>query len=218
MNIAVIPARGKSQRIPRKNMRRFGGKPMLAWTIEAAIYSNLFDRIVVSTDDWEIAGIAEDCGAEALVRAGYLADDYTPTSLVTIDAVSRIGGDTVCQLLPTCPLRTFHDVIDSYEVFKSKSNPAQISVTSFGWQQPKWAVDLDALPVFQNEFGSRSQDLPELFCPTGAVWWADATALVLNKSFYMKGRSSWFIPWLRAIDIDTLEDLEIAKMILRCRE
>ena len=216
MNIAVIPARGGSERLPRKNMMRFGGKPMVAWTIEAAINAGIFDKIVVSTDDWEIAGIAEDNGAEAFIRDDILADAYTPSSLVTVDVVSRLGGNLVCQLLPTCPLRTFQDVRDAYKHFEKSSSSAQISVTDYGWQQPKWAVDLNALPVFQNEFG-RSQDLPELFSPTGAVWFAHATPLMLNRTFYMRGRTTWFIPWERAIDIDTPEDLEIAKMILRGR-
>jgi len=215
MNIAVIPARGGSKRIPRKNMLRFGGKPMLVWTIEAAIYANLFDKIIVSTDDWEIAGIAENNGAEVLVREG-LADDYTPSSLVTIDAVSRLGGDTVCQLLPTCPLRTQFDITDAYNAFKKSGAPSQISITDFGWQYPHWAVDRNARAVFQDEIG-RSQDLPDLFHPTGAVWFADATPLVLSRSFYMRGQVGWFLEWEHAIDIDTEGDLEIAKMILRGR-
>ena len=218
MITAVIPARGGSKRIPRKNILRFGGKPLLVWTIEAAIYSNLFDKIVVSTDDWEIAGIAEEAGADVpFTRDAGLSDDYVPTSLVTIDAVSKVGGDTICQLMPTCPFRTNLEIIGAYNQFKRGSAPSQISVTDFGWQNPQWAVDLNANPVFQNEFG-RSQDLPELFFPTGAVWFADATPLILNKSFYMRGMSSWFIPWERAIDIDTPDDLKLAKMILRGRE
>ena len=215
MNIAVIPARGGSKRIPRKNMLRFGGKPMLVWTIEAAIYSNVFDKIVVSTDDWEIAGIAEDSGAEVLIREG-LADDYAPSSLVTIDAVSKLGGDVVCQLLPTCPLRNQFDIIDAYNAFKKSGVPAQISVTGYGWQHPEWAVDANANKVFEPEFG-RSQDLPELFHPSGAIWIADATPLILSKTFYMRGRTGWYLDWMRAIDIDTEEDLELAKIILRCK-
>lgn len=218
MIVAVIPARGKSKRIPRKNVLRFGGKPLLVWTIEAAIYSNLFDKIIVSTDDWEIAGIAEEAGAEVpFVRDDNLSDDYTPTSLVTIDAVSKVGGDVVCQLLPSCPFRTARDIEDSYEQFKAWGGPAQISITDFGWQSPQWAVDKMANPVFQNEFG-RSQDLPELYCPTGAAWWALATPLILERSFYMRGRTGWYIPWERAIDIDTPEDLQLAKTLLRGRE
>jgi len=198
-------------------MLRFGGKPMLAWSIDAAVCSNLFDKIVVSTDDWEIAGIAEDYGAEVLIRDDILANDYTPTSLVTIDAVSKLGGQTVCQLLPTCPLRTYKDIQEAYKAFKASGVPSQISITDFGWMHPEWAVDEGARPVFQNEFGRRSQDLPEMFHPTGAVWIADATPLVLTKSFYMRGQTGWFIPWERAIDIDTEKDLEIAKMVLRCK-
>ena len=219
MNIAVVPARGKSKRIPRKNMLRFGGKPMLVWTIEAAIYSSIFDKIVVSTDDWEIAGIAEEAGADVpFARDDILADDNTPSSLVTIDVVSKVGGDTVCQLLPTCPLRNHLDIIDAYNQFKKSGAPSQVSVTDFGWQNPGWAVDVNGRPVDKNKFNRRSQDLPTVFHPTGAIWFADATPLLLSKSFYMQGYTIWFIPWERAIDIDTEKDLEIAKMILRCRQ
>ena len=218
MITAVIPARGGSKRIPRKNVLRFGGKPMLVWTIEAAIYSNLFDKIVVSTDDWEIAGIAEEAGADVpFTRDAGLADDYATISDVVIDAISRVGGDTICMLSPACPFRTHQDVIDSYEQFSSWGGPAQISVSNFGWMKPKWAVDRMGIQVFQNEFG-RSQDLPELWHPTGAIWWAQATSLIINRDLYMRGRTTWEIPWERALDIDTPEDLALAKTMLRGRE
>lgn len=216
--IAVIPARGGSKRIPRKNMLRFGGKPLLVWTIEAAIYSSLFDKIVVSTDDWEIAGIAEEAGADVpFTRDEELADDWVPASAVTVDAVRKVGGRVVCQLLPSCPFRTSNDIISAYNQFKETGANSQVSITDFGWQSAQWAVDKNASPVFADEFG-RSQDLPELYHPTGAVWWADATALLLNGSFYMPGMRGWYIPWIRAIDIDTPEDLQLAKTILRGRE
>jgi len=217
MNIAVIPARGGSKRIPRKNILRFGGKPLMNWTIEAAIYSNIFDRIIVSTDDWEIAGIAEDAGAEVpFTRDENLSGDYVPSSQVTIDAVTKVGGDIVCQLLPTCPFRTHTDIISAYDQFKGWGGPAQISITTWSWQNPQWSVDRNAHKVFEGEFG-RSQDLPELFSPSGAVWFADATSLILNKSFYMRGVTGFMMDWINALDIDTPEDLELAKIIMRGR-
>ena len=216
MITAVIPARGGSKRIPRKNMLRFGGKPMLVWTIEAAIYSDLFDKIVVSTDDWEIAGTAENAGAEVLMSD--LHSNHTTISDVVIDAIHKVGGDKICMLSPACPFRTHQDIIDSYDQFSSWGGPAQISVSDFGWQQPKWAMDRMGIEVFKREFGQRSQDLPELWHPTGAVWWAQATSLLLNSDFYMRGRTTWEIPWERAFDIDTPDDLKLAKTILRGRE
>ena len=212
MNIAIIPARGGSKRLLRKNIRDFGGKPMINWTIEAAIYSSVFDKIIVSTEDWEIAGIAEECGAEVVIRDEILADDYTPSSLVTVDIVSKLGGDIICQLLPTCPLRTGTDVIDAYKAFKKSGAPSQISITDFGWQTPRWEVNENGMSKYP--FG-RSQDLETCYHPTGAVWFAQSTPLMLNKSFYMTGQTGWFLHWMRAIDIDTQEDMEIADAIRR---
>ncbi len=222
--LAVIPARAGSKRVPRKNVRLLAGQPMLAYTIEAARRSELFDRVVVSTDSPEIAAIAEAAGAEVpFLRSADLADDFTPVSLVTLDALDRLdpAGDrypTIAQLMPTCPLRGAEDVRASYQAFRMSGAASQVSVTRFGWQNPWWAAERDSAgvlePVFRQFVQARGQDLPPLFCPTGAVWWASASGLRRERTFHLAGRRGWEIPWYRGVDIDSEDDWRLAELLL----
>jgi pseudaminic acid cytidylyltransferase len=221
--IAIIPARGGSKRIPNKNIRPLCGKPIIAHTIAAACESELFDRVVVSTDSPEIAEIARRYGAEVpFMRDQSLADDFSPVSLVTADALCRLDatGDTfhsVAQLMPNCPLRNADDVNDSYRQFASSGAESQISVVRYGWQNPWWAMRrnerLELEPLFREQIAMRSQDQPELFCPTGAIWWAKAEILRQTRTFYSQNRTGWEIPWQRGIDIDTFEDWAMAELL-----
>jgi len=218
-NLAVIPARGGSKRLLRKNIREFGGKPMIAWTIIAAQNAGMFGRVIVSTDDWEIAGIAEHYGAEVpFIREDVLAGDNVPISLVTLDAVVKVEGfERVCQLMPNCPLRDFDDIRDSFTSFVSSEADSQLSVTDYGWTSPWWAINGEGRRIFDrlDTFNKRSQDLPELYCPTGAVWWADVEALKRYKTFYTPSCALWHIDRLHGIDIDTEKDLEVAEALRR---
>ncbi|MCI0627125.1 MAG: acylneuraminate cytidylyltransferase family protein [Acidobacteria bacterium] len=223
--IAIIPARGGSKRIPRKNVRSLVGQPLLAYTIEAAKVSGLFQRVVVSTDDPEIARLAEAFGAEApFLRDPALADDQTPVSAATLDALCRLDphGTSfahVAQLMANCPLRNSDDIVQSHRQFVESRAAVQISVTRFGWQNPWWAFrrspDLRLDPLFPDQMLQRSQDLPELFCPTGAVWWTRANVLRKEQTFHVQGRTGWEIPWQRGVDIDTEEDWEMAEILFR---
>jgi pseudaminic acid cytidylyltransferase len=221
--IAVIPARGGSKRIPGKNLKLLGGKPLIAYTIAAATESGLFGRVMVSTDSTEIAEIARRYDAEVpFLREENLADDFTPVSSVTVDALLRLDPvgdkvDLVAQLMPNCPLRTADDVIDSHAQFEKTGAQSQISVVRYGWQNPWWAMRRNERhemePVFQEHITSRSQDLPELFCPTGAIWWAKADTLRHTKTFHCENRTGWEIPWQRGIDIDTYQDWAMAEVL-----
>ena len=225
--IAIIPARGGSKRIPGKNIRDLAGRPMIAYTIQAACASGLFERVVVSTDSQEIATIAEGYGAEVpFLRDATLADDVTPVSLATLDALQRLdpGGeryDTIAQLMPNCPLRSAEDIQHGHAQFRDSGSPSQISVVRYGWQNPWWAMlrnkKFELEPLFREQMKQRSQDLPELFCPTGAIWWATTEALRREKTFYMPRQTGWEIPWQRGIDIDTLEDWAMAELLLKMR-
>jgi pseudaminic acid cytidylyltransferase len=222
--IAIIPARGGSKRIPDKNIRPLNGKPMIAYTIAAARESGLFERVVVSTDSQEIAEVAGQQGAEVpFLRDENLADDFTPVSSVTTDALLRLdpAGDrfeSVAQLMPNCPLRTAADVRDSHRQFEKTGAESQISVVRYGWQNPWWAMRLNERrelePLFKEQITARSQDLPELFCPTGAIWWARTGPLRRTKTFHLENRTGWEIPWQRGIDIDTFEDWAMAEVLL----
>lgn len=223
--IAVIPARGGSKRIPKKNVRHMGGKPLLAYTIEAARQCGIFERIVVSTDSQEIAEIARHYGAEIpFLRDPDLADDFVPVSAATADMLLRLDttGDTfgsVCQLMPNCPLRTAADIINSYGQFIKTGAGSQISVVRYGWQNPWWAMrrnDEFALdPLFKESMTQRSQDLPELFCPTGAVWWARTEVLRREGTYHIAERTGWEIPWGRGLDIDTEDDWAMAEILMK---
>jgi pseudaminic acid cytidylyltransferase len=223
--IAIIPARGGSKRIPSKNIRPLAGKPIISYTIAAAWESGLFERVVVSTDSQEIAQVAQRHGAEVpFLRDEKLADDFTPVSSATADALLRLDpvGDKfgyVAQLMPCCPLRTALDVNESYAQFQKTGAGSQISVVRYGWQNPWWAMRQNAQhelePVFEEQITARSQDLPELFCPTGAIWWARTGVLRRTKTFHSKDRTGWEIPWQRGIDIDTFEDWAMAEVLFR---
>ncbi len=214
--LAVIPARAGSKRIPGKNIRSLGGRPLLTHTVEAALMSGLFARTVVSTDSPEIAELAVRAGAEVpFIREQSLADDHTPVSRVTVDVLHRLDplGETfgaVAQLMANCPLRTAEDVRESYRAFCASGAPTQLSVTRFGWQNPWWALTLSSRqtiePVFQARMTERSQDLPPLFCPTGAIWWARAEVLRREETYHVTGRAGWEIAWERGLDIDSEDD------------
>jgi pseudaminic acid cytidylyltransferase len=223
--IAIIPARGGSKRIPGKNIKTLAGKPILLYTITAAVESGLFERVVVSTDSQDIAEVALQYGAEVpFLRDNSLADDFTPVSSVTADTLLRLDPvgdkfDTVAQLMPNCPLRTAADITDSYRQFEATGAGSQLSVVRYGWQNPWWAMrqndNHELEPVFEEQTTKRSQDLPELFCPTGAIWWARTEVLLRTKTFHVENRTGWEIPWQRGIDIDTLEDWEMAETLLK---
>jgi CMP-N-acetylneuraminic acid synthetase len=223
--LAVIPARGGSKRVPGKNIRSLGGRPALAYTIEAALQSGLFRTVVVSTDSEAIASIARAEGAEVpFLRRPALATDDVPVSSATIDALERLDpeGQTyraVAQLMPNCPLRTADDVRSSWAQFDCGEAPAQLSVTRFGWQNPWWAFrrneDLTVAPLFPDRITAPSQTLPELFCPTGAIWWAGSAVLRGARTFHVERRTGWEIPWEHGVDIDTEDDWRLAEVLLR---
>jgi len=227
-SIAIIPARGGSTRLPRKNIMPLCGRPLIAWTIEPALKSGLFDKVLVSTDDEEIAEVARDCGAEVpFLREDY-ADHYSASSLATLAALDQAEQfwekkfTTVAQLLPTCPLRGVEEIKSAIEIFAASGAPAQISVFEFGWMNPWWAAR--RLPngqpdwLFPDSRIQRSQDLEPLYCPSGAIWIARNEALREAQSFYTPDHTIVSISWQAAIDIDNEQDLQMAEVLLRARD
>ncbi len=222
--IAIIPARGGSKRVPGKNILPLAGKPLIAYTIEAALKSALFGRVVVSTDSEEIADVARTNGADVpFLRSSQISDDVTPVSAATADALERLDPDgthykIVAQLMANCPLRSAADLVSSYKQFSETGADAQISVVRYGWQNPWWAMRRDAGsfaldPLFPREMSARSQDLPELFCPTGAIWWGKTRVLREQQTFHIPGRTGWEISWQHGVDIDTPEDMAFAEAL-----
>lgn len=226
-HIAVIPARGGSRRLPKKNIIEFMGKPMIAWTIEAAQAAGVFDRILVSTDSTEIAAVAEDFGATAPFLRSRAYDDHAPVSEATCVALEQCSEelgeefDLVTQLMANTPLRTAEDIRCALQHFLDGSAPAQISCFAFGWMNPWWSVTLDAegapTHLFPDALTRPSQDLPKLYCPTGAVWIARTDALLAARTFYCPGHRFFPMHWQSAIDIDDEEDLAMAQAVFNLR-
>jgi N-acylneuraminate cytidylyltransferase len=226
--IAIIPARGGSKRIPRKNIIPFNGKPMIAWTIDAALQSGMFSRVLVSTDDEEIRQVSIQAGAQVPFLRQAAFDDHSTSSEATLGALRQAEqhwGDTytsVTQLMANCPLRHCADIQDAVSHFEQSSAPAQISCFKFGWMNPWWAVQLSpegkptyAFPEIRD---SRSQDLPPLYCPTGAIWIASVTALKQCGTFYAPEHVFHPMHHISAVDIDDHDDLIMAQAFARLRQ
>lgn len=221
--IAVIPARSGSKRIPQKNIIDFMGKPMIGWTIEAAIRSNIFDRIIVSTDSEEIANVGKQYGLDVPFLRIDKNDDFSPVSEATITAINQVEEfykekyDIVVQLMANAPLRDETDIAKQYKQFIASDRNFQISSFKFGWMNPWWSfkVNEDGTSEWMLKEGiaKRSQDLEDLYCPTGVVWIAKVDSLKEANSFYGPGYEFCEIDWKSAVDIDNYEDLEFAKAI-----
>lgn len=224
--VAIIPARGGSKRIPKKNIIDFLGKPMISYTIEAAIESDCFDDVIVSTDDAEIADVSIQYGAEVPFLRDNYADDHSTISQATIHTLQKVSWElgktykNVVQLMANCPIRNSQDIIEACNYFDNKSHHFQISAFKFGWMNPWWAHKLEenftAKPLFDDENRNRrSQDQPDLYCPTGAIWIANSAKLESTGSFYGDSYRFFPIDWKSAMDIDDLEDFEFAKVLMK---
>lgn len=196
---------------------------MIAWTIEAAIDSECFQRILVSTDSEDIAEVAKSYGAEVPFFRDQFADDITPVSQATLSALDQAKEHwdedyhSVVQLMANCPLRDSTDIRNAVQVFKRKKRQFQISSFKYGWMNPWWAMKVDdnghPERLFPEALEERSQDLPDLYCPTGAIWIAECDQLRKAGTFYGQGHVLEPISWISAVDIDDYEDLAIAKVL-----
>lgn len=196
---------------------------MIAWTIEAALSSKCFDRILVSTEDEKIAQIARDYGAEVPFFRESKTDDFSPVSEATLSALKQATAHwqedyhTVVQLMANCPLRTATDISAALDAFEQSSRTFQLSCFRYGWMNPWWAVKLDdngrPVRLFEDALAQRSQDLPDLYCPTGAIWVAKVADFINAGTFY--GAEHCFEPmiWENAVDIDDNEDLSFARAL-----
>lgn len=223
MQLAVIPARGGSKRIPRKNIKHFYGKPMIAWSIEAALKSNCFDEVWVSTDDKEIADIAVEYGAKVpFMRPAHLSDDYATTADVMQHATQEFEHLTgrrpehVCCLYATAPFVQVNDLKKGLQLLKNDSIDYAFSATTFPFPIQR-AIKLNQngnVEMFQPEnFNKRSQDLEEAWHDAGQFYWGTAEAW-LNKSVIFSNKSRIVeLPRTRVQDIDTPEDWHRAELM-----
>lgn len=220
-NICLIPARGGSKRIPKKNIVDFHGKPLLFYTIQAAKNSGLFgDNIYVSSDSEEILKVASSNGVKALKRPAEFSGDTASLEGVTNHLIREVGlssFDHLCLMMPNCPLRTGEDVAASYSsLIEAKSN-CLMSVLKYEWLYPFWALQEKngtLSPFFGKKYFIDSKLLPkDIYCPSGAIRWVRISNFVKEKTYYGKRLTKYVLPFERGADIDTYEDLELAKKL-----
>ena len=224
MKIAVIPARGGSKRIPRKNIRPFGGKPMIAWSIEAALQSGCFDQVIVSTDDTEIAEVARTYGAAVpFMRPAELSDDHTGTIPVIRHAIEwfkqqgAVPGK-VCCIYATAPFVRGENIQKGLDILDSTGSDYAFSVTSYAFPIQR-ALRLTAagrVEMFHPEhFNTRSQDLEEGYHDAGQFYWGRSSAWLAGKPIFSPDAAPVMLPRHRVQDIDTPEDWERAEWMFK---
>lgn len=223
MNIAIIPARGGSKRIPRKNINEFCGKPMIAYAIMAAKESGLFDHIVVSTDDEEIAQIAKEWGAETpFVRPDELANDYTATVPViahAIETCQKIGWvfDNVCCIYPCVPFIKIADLVGALALLNNSRLDYSFPVTEYpsSIQRALKLMDNCKIKPFYPEYEiKRTQDLEPAYYDTGQFYWGASDLWLTNPNVH-NSALGFLIPNWRVVDIDTADDWKRAELLYR---
>jgi pseudaminic acid cytidylyltransferase len=227
MNICIIPARGGSKRIPQKNIKPFMGLPMISYPINLALASNLFDLILVSTDDTEIAEIAVKYGASVpFMRPANLSDDFTPTVPVirhAIESLTELQDEpqvSVCCLYPCTPLLEPADLILVYEVFEGSKAPFAFPVLEFPSPIQR-ALKRDAhgatSPFFPEHKLTRTQDLEPAYYDAGQFYWGAADAWIRGENVHELGIGVVFSS-LKAVDIDTEPDWQRAEKLALLKE
>jgi N-acylneuraminate cytidylyltransferase len=224
MRLAVIPARGGSKRIPRKNIKLFCGKPMIAWSIEVALQSGCFDRVLVSTDDPEIAQVAQAHGAEVpFVRPPELSDDHTVTIPVIAHATQWYAdhgapATQVCCIYATAPFVQVFDLQSGLELLQSSGADYAFSVTSYAFpiQRAIRITPDQRVEMFQpDQLNTRSQDLEEAWHDAGQFYWGQAAAWLAQKPLFTHQATVVRLPRHRVQDIDTPEDWTRAELMFK---
>ncbi|MCX4190251.1 pseudaminic acid cytidylyltransferase [Methylophaga sp. OBS3] len=222
--VAIIPARGGSKRIPRKNVKNFCGKPMIAWSIEAAISSECFDKIIVSTDDMEIAEISKKLGADVpFIRPNTLADDYAGTLPVIKHSVEwlRVHDfevDYACCLYATAPFVNAQDLRRGWEALKKEECSYAFSVTNYAFpiQRAIRIAENQRVSMFSPEcFHTRSQDLEEAWHDAGQFYWGTAEAWLEQRPIFDVNSVAVKLPRYRVQDIDSQEDWIRAEFLFK---
>lgn len=221
MRVAIIPARGGSKRIPRKNIKEFCGKPMIAYSIKAAQESKLFDRIIVSTDDEEIANIARSYGAEVpFIRPKELSCDHTTTTPVIAHAIQALQKHSVihsiCCIYATAPFIRAEDINNTYNALITHNKQYAFPVTTFPFPIFRGVKrdDTGNIEMFWPEhFATRSQDLEEAYHDVGQFYWGTPDAWLSNTPIFSDVATTIVLPRHLVQDIDTLEDWYRAELM-----
>ncbi len=222
-NIAIIPARSGSKGLPDKNIKDLNGKPLMAYSIEAALNSNLFDEVMVSTDSEKYAEIAKKHGASVpFLRSEELSGDKAGSWDVVKEVLNRYKEmgkefDTICLLQPTSPLRDAEDIKNAYNLYNEKASVAVISVCEME-HSPLWSNTLPddkSLAGFIRPEGQKPrQEIETYYRLNGAIYIVKSEEIYKNFDFYKEGSFAYIMPTRKSVDIDNAEDFEYAEFIL----
>jgi pseudaminic acid cytidylyltransferase len=223
MNIAIIPARGGSKRIPRKNIKEFAGLPIISHSIKAALECGLFDKVIVSTDDEEIASVAQEFGADVpFMRPSNLSDDHTATIPVIAHAIQTLQNDyvidNVCCIYATAPFVRSSDLIDAYNALLTHNKQYAFPVTTFPFpiqRGVKRDVEGNIEMFNPQHFATRSQDLEEAYHDVGQFYWGRAAAWLEGKPIFSDAATTIVLPRHLVQDIDTPEDWIRAELMYK---
>jgi pseudaminic acid cytidylyltransferase len=224
MNLCIIPARGGSKRIPRKNIKEFCGKPIIAYSIEAAISSGLFDDVIVSTDDDEIALVASAWGASVpFFRPAELSGDFTGTTPVIAHAIEEMGKlgreyEFACCIYATAPFVSAENI--TLGLSKLESSDKLFSFSACEFEAPVFRSfglgESDSVEMFWPEnFDKRSQDLPKAYYDAAQFYWGRPSAFLQNQKIFAPHSAGVVLPRKIVQDIDTPEDWDMAELIFR---
>jgi len=218
--IAIIPARGGSKRIPKKNIKDFLGKPIIAYSITAALKSKLFDEVMVSTDDMQIAKISKSLGVKVpFMRSKENSDDYAGTANVLIEVLNKYKEmerifDYCCCIYPTAPFINPEKLKKFFELFKARNCYSLFPVVKYSYpiQRSYKFVNDKISMVWPDNYSKRSQDLEPLYHDAGQFYWLKVDKFINNKQIYTDNTGAIILSELEVQDIDNEKDWKIAEM------
>ena len=223
-NLAIIPARSGSKGLPDKNIKELNGKPLMAYSIEAALNSNLFDEVMVSTDSEKYAEIAKQQGASVpFLRSEELSGDKAGSWDVVKEVLNRYKEmgkefDTICLLQPTSPLRNAEDIKNAYNLYNEKATVAVVSVCEME-HSPLWSNTLPAdkslAGFIRPEANRPRQEIETYYRLNGAIYIVKSEEIYKSYDFYKEGCFAYIMPTTKSVDIDSVWDFELAEFIMR---
>lgn len=219
-NVAIITARGGSKRIPRKNIKTFRGKPIIAYSIETALNCGLFDYVMVSTDDDEIAEISKRFGAQVpFIRSKETADDFSGTANVVLEVLSDFKKiekqfDNVCCIYPTAPFITKQTLEKSYQLLIEKQFDTVFPVCAFSYpiQRALEIKNSKTSMIWPENLNKRSQDLQQTYHDAGQFYWININSFLKEKKLFTQNTGSIILNELQVQDIDNETDWKIAEL------
>ncbi len=220
-SIAIIPARGGSKRIPRKNIKSFLGRPIITYSIECAIKSNLFDVVMVSTDDKEIAQISKESGANVpFLRSTENSNDYVGTAEVLLEVLEKYKSEGsffeyCCCIYPTAPFVKSEAIIEGFNMMAQNNYDAIFPIVKYSYPIQRSVEISDegyTKMLWPENYNKRSQDLPPIYHDAGQFYWLKSDSLFREQTLWPEKTGSIIVSEKSAQDIDNLTDWEIAEL------